>query len=227
MRKYVVVGIPGSGKSTQSTMLARDFDLVRISTGDIFRWHVRHHTKIGARVRRVMTAGQLVGDVLVETIMRDRLDEHDWNYGFVIDGFPRNRRQAEFFLESYDLDAVIYLDIPDSQVRHRVLSRRLCERCGVDYSLIESRPEQEDVCDVCADSLVTREDDTPEALTARLFDYHKDIDVVLELLGRKAGVFVIDASRDQGTVHAEILSRLGLPSPPSPGGSAGMAEQGR
>lgn len=111
-----------------------------------------------------------------------------------------------------------------------MLSRRLCERCGVDYSLIESWPEQEDVCDVCdvcADSLVTREDDTPEALITRLFDYHKDIDVVLELLGRKARVFMIDVSRDPGTVQAEIRSRLGLPSPPSPdGGSAGMTEQG-
>lgn len=210
MRKYAVVGLPGSGKSTQSTMLAGDFDLVRISVGEIFRWHVAHHTKIGARVRQVMAAGELVDDTLVESVMRDRLDQHDWNYGFIIDGFPRNRRQAEFFLERYDLDAVVFLDLPDSQVRGRVLSRRLCERCGMDYALIESRPEQEDLCDVCDGRLVTREDDTAEALTARIRDYRKDIEPVLELLGRKTRVFMVDASRDPGSVQAQIRACLGL-----------------
>ncbi len=93
MRKYVITGVPGSGESTQSGMLVRDFDLVKISVGDIFRWHVTNHTKIGAQVRRVMGEGRL-GDDPVEQIVRDRLDQHDWNYGFIIDGFPRSRRQA-------------------------------------------------------------------------------------------------------------------------------------
>ena len=68
----------------------------------------------------------LVGDNLVEAVVGVRLSEHDWNYGFIIDGFPRNERQAEFFLESYDLDGVIHLDLPDSEVARRVLARRLC-----------------------------------------------------------------------------------------------------
>ena len=62
--------------------------------------------------------------------MKQRLSEHDWNYGFIIDGFPRNERQAEFFLESYDIDGVIHLDLPDSEVARRVLARRLCAGCG-------------------------------------------------------------------------------------------------
>jgi len=125
MRKYVIIGVPGSGKSTQATLLAADLDLVHISVGDIFRWNVQNHTKMGAMVRRTMAAGALVGDDLAEKVTADRLAEHDWNYGFVIDGFPRNARQAEFFLESYDIDGVIHLDMPDSEVRRRVLARRL------------------------------------------------------------------------------------------------------
>jgi adenylate kinase len=119
MRKYVIMGIQGSGKGTQSEMLAADLDLVHISVGDIFRWNVSNHTKIGALVQRVMASGELVGDDLVESVVRQRLSEHDWNFGFLIDGFPRNARQAEFFLESYDIDGVIYLDMPDSEVRRR------------------------------------------------------------------------------------------------------------
>ncbi|MEV0406979.1 nucleoside monophosphate kinase [Actinoallomurus sp. NPDC050550] len=210
MRKYVVMGVPGSGKSTQGAMLAREYDLVQISVGDVFRWHVKNHTKIGAQVRRIMADGQLVGDDLVERIVRDRLDQHDWNYGFIIDGFPRNRRQAEFFLESYDIDGVIYLDLPDSEVRRRVLARRLCSVCGMDYNLIEDRPKRPGRCDVCGGELVTREDDTPEALAARLRDYHEKTNPVLELFRRKEFVFGVDAQHDPETVQRDIRERLGL-----------------
>ena len=96
-----------------------------------------------------MAAGLLVGDDLVEGVVKQRLSEHDWNYGFVIDGFPRNERQAEFFLESYDLDGVIHLDLPDSEVARRVLARRLCAGCGMDYSLIDNSPSSEGRCDAC------------------------------------------------------------------------------
>src|SRR5260370_11184272 len=122
MRKYVIMGVQGSGKGTQSAMLAADLDLVHISVGDILRWNVQHHTKLGAQVRRTMAAGELVGDDLVEGIVRDRLTQHDWNYGFIIDGFPRNERQAEFFLESYDIDGVIHLDLPHREGRRRVMA---------------------------------------------------------------------------------------------------------
>jgi adenylate kinase len=176
MRKYVIMGVPGSGKSLQASWLARDLDLVHISVGDIFRWNVQQHTKMGADVRRIMAAGELVGDDLAEKVTAQRLADHDWNYGFIIDGFPRNARQAEFFLESYDIDAVIHLDLPDAEVRRRVLARRLCSGCGMDYNLIEGRPREEGKCDVCGGTLVTREDDTEDALVVRLRDYHEKTD---------------------------------------------------
>ena len=168
MHKYVMMGVQGSGKGTHSQMLAADLDIVHISVGDIFRWHVQNHTKLGAHVRRIMAAGELVSDDLVQAVIRDRLTEHDWNFGFVIDGFPRNRRQAEFFLENYDIDGVIVLDLPDSEVRRRVLNRRQCADCGMDYHLIDSRPTVAGKCDECGGELVTREDDTEEALAVRL-----------------------------------------------------------
>src|SRR6266480_5497659 len=172
MRKYVIMGIQGSGKGTQAKLLAEDLNLEHISVGDIFRWNVQHRTKLGAHVKRIMAAGHLVDDDLVEAVVRRRLAEHDWNFGFIIDGFPRNARQAEFFLESYDIDGVIYLDLPDSEVRRRVLARRLCARCDMDYNLIGQRPAVEGRCDMCGGELVPREDDTEEALATRLREYH-------------------------------------------------------
>jgi adenylate kinase len=211
MRKYVIMGVPGSGKSTQAARMAADLDLVHISVGDIFRWNVQHHTKMGAQVRRIMAAGELVGDDLAEAVTAQRLSEHDWNYGFIIDGFPRNARQAEFFLESYDIDAVIYLHLPDSEVRRRVLARRLCSGCGMDYNLIQGRPEVEGKCDVCGGALVTREDDTEEALGVRLRDFHEKTDPVLAIFGRKEYVVTIDATRDRDEVQQAIREALGLP----------------
>ena len=134
-------------------MLVEAFDLVHISVGDIFRWHIKNHTKLGAQVKRIVSSGNLVGDEVVETIVHRRLDEHDWNYGFVLDGFPRSESQALFFLETYDIDAVIHIEVPDEVVRQRVLSRRLCSGCGLDYNLISHRPEVEDVCDVTLDRM--------------------------------------------------------------------------
>ncbi|MGA4989655.1 adenylate kinase family protein [Nonomuraea bangladeshensis] len=211
MRKYVIMGVQGSGKGTQSALLAGDLDLTHISVGDIFRWHVKNHTKLGAQVRRLVAAGELVGDDLVESVVRDRLQLHDWNFGFVIDGFPRNRRQAEFFLESYDIDGVIHLDLPDDEVRRRVLARRLCSRCGMDYNLIAHRPEAEGRCDVCGGELVTRADDTPDALARRLRDYHDKTDPVLELFRRKEYVMTVDARADKTTVQQAIRTRFNLP----------------
>jgi adenylate kinase len=208
VHKYVIMGIQGSGKGTQAKLLCAEFDLVHISVGDIFRWNVQYHTKVGAQVRRTMAAGALVADELVESIVRERLALHDWNYGFVVDGFPRNARQAEFFLESYDIDGVIVLDIPDDEVTRRVLARRLCGQCGLDYNLIAHRPRTDDTCDVCGGALVVREDDNPEALAARLLDYHTKTTPILELFDRKEFVMTVDATRAVADVHADLRRQL-------------------
>jgi adenylate kinase len=218
MRKYIIMGAQGSGKSTQAAMLAQGLGLVHISVGDIFRWHVQNRTKVGAQVRRAMAAGELVGDDLAEAVTAQRLAQHDWNYGFVLDGFPRNARQAGFFLESYDVDSVIHLELPDAEARRRVLARGRCPRCGMDYGLIGGRPAASGVCDVCGGGLQPREDDTEPALARRLRDYHEQTVAVLDLFRRKEEVVTIDARPGPGEVQQQIRSRLGLPAyRPHPG----------
>jgi adenylate kinase len=212
MRKYVIMGVQGSGKGTHSALLAADLDLVNIGVGDILRWNVQHHTKLGAQIRRTMVAGELVGDDVVEGIVQERLAQHDWNYGFIIDGFPRNERQAEFFLESYDIDGVIYLEMPDSEVRRRVMARRMCAGCGMDYSLIDNSPREQGRCDACGGDLITREDDTEEALAVRLREYHLKTDPVLDIFRRKEYVVTVDSRPPKEQVQQAIRTRLGLPS---------------
>jgi adenylate kinase len=205
------MGIQGSGKGTQAKLLAEDLNLEHISVGDIFRWNVQHRTKLGAQVKRIIASGHLVDDDLVESVVRRRLDDHDWNFGFIVDGFPRNARQAEFFLESYDIDGVIDLHLPDEEVARRVLARRLCSQCGLDYNLIAHRPAVADTCDVCGGRLVARADDNPEALAVRLRAYHEQTRPLIEIFQRKEFVATIDATLSVGEVQAAVRERFALP----------------
>jgi len=214
MRKYIIMGVQGCGKGTQAKLLARDFDLVHISVGDLFRWHIQNHTKLAARVRRYMAEGGLVPDDVVEEVVKLRLDQHDWNFGFILDGFPRSHHQAEFFLESYDIDAVLLIDVPDRSVWERILNRRLCTKCGLDYNLISLRPATPGVCDVCGGPLIARTDDTPEALCARLLDYHTKTEPILDLFRRKELVVAVDGMKEAPEIQEEIRRRLGLTAKP-------------
>ena len=210
MHKYIIMGVQGCGKGTQARLLKEALDLVHISVGDLFRWHIQSHTKLGARVKRIMAEGQLVPDDVVEEVVKGRLEQHDWNYGFVLDGFPRNARQAAFFLESYDIDAVLLIEVPDAVVQERILNRRLCPKCGLDYNLIFHRPAVANTCDVCGAALTARPDDTPEAVQARLRDYHAKTQPILELFRRKELVVVVDGTRPADEVQQDLRRQLGV-----------------
>ena len=210
MHKYVIMGPQGCGKGTQAKLLQEKINLIHISVGDMFRWHVQNHTKLGAQVNRLISEGHMVPDKVVETVVRERLQLHDWNYGFILDGFPRNKTQAEFFLESYDIDAVIHIHVPDEVVKERVMARRICVGCGLDYNLIFHRPKVESVCDVCGGELQARSDDTVEALDKRLNDYHSKTKPVLDLFSKKELIHTVDGTRDRADVQVEIRQMLGL-----------------
>ena len=210
MHKYIIMGPQGSGKGTQAKLLKKDFALSHFSVGDIFRWHVQSHTKLAARIKRLIDAGELVPDEIVETIIRRRLDEHDWNYGFILDGFPRNVEQAQFFLESYGIDRVIHVDVSRKVTLERALARRICGRCGLDYNLIFHRPEEPDTCDVCGGPLIARPDDNEQALRQRLEDFAQKTVPAIELFEQKGLVLRVDGTKDREAVQAEIRAGLGL-----------------
>ena len=210
MRKFIILGPQGSGKGTQAKRLKQAFDIVHISVGDILRWNVQSHTKLGARIRRFVDAGQLVPDDVIGEIVQERLNQHDWNYGFALDGFPRSEKQALFFLESFDIDAVINIELPDAAAVERMLGRRLCARCGLDHNLIYHRPAHAGSCDVCGGPLAMRSDDTPESIRARLDAYHAETEPILRLFRRKEPIVTVDGTRSPDEVHREICERLGL-----------------
>ncbi len=189
MQKFIIIGPQGSGKGTQAQLLAEYCEFVHISIGDIFRWHVGHHTKLGARINRITTDGLLVPDEIVSTVVRERLEMHDWNFGFVLDGFPRTRPQALYLFENWNLDRAIYLDLPDEIVRDRVMNRASVGKGG---------------------GFTKRADDNPESLTTRLREYHEKTRPLLELFEERQMLVTIDANRPIEAVYDSIVDRLGL-----------------
>jgi adenylate kinase len=118
-----------------------------------------------------------------------------------------------FFLESYDIDAVIVIDVPDAVVKQRMMARRLCSRCSIDYNLIFHRPKAEDTCDVCGGKLVARSDDNPETIQVRLREYHEKTDPIIDLFSKKELVIVVDGTKPADDVEKDIRTQLQLGEP--------------
>ena len=192
MDKFIIIGPQGGGKGTQAELLCTRFDLVHISIGEIFRWHMQHHTKLAARVTRIMNEGSLVPDEIVQEVVTKRLEEHDWNFGFVLDGFPRTSSQAEYLFENWNLDKAIYLDIPDEVVFDRVMKRAAIGQ---------------------GSGFTKRADDNPQALRVRLREYHDKTSPLLELFQRRHMLLTVDANRTIEEVYASICEGLGLLEP--------------
>ena len=191
MHKYVIFGPQGSGKGTQSQLLCDEYDFVHISIGEIFRWHVAHHSKLAARVKRITDSGRLVPDEIVAEVVRKRLEEHDWNYGFVLDGFPRTLPQAEYLFQNWDIDWVIYLELNDKVVYERIMQRAAIGEGG---------------------GFTKRVDDDPETLRTRLLEYHTKTRPLLDLYQERGLLIKIDGNRPIQVVYDDIRAGLGLSS---------------
>lgn len=126
--RILIVGPPGAGKGTQAAVLSKQLGIPHISTGDLFRGHVENQTELGKQVSEYLDSGGLVPDEVTNDMVRERLAESDCAEGFLLDGFPRNVRQAEVLAGMLDemdcqLDAVLQLDVPEDVVVERLLAR--------------------------------------------------------------------------------------------------------
>jgi len=212
----LMFGPNGSGKGTQGTLVKAKYNLDHIESGAIFRKHIGGGTELGMKAKEYINRGELVPDDITIPMVLDVLQNASAN-GWLLDGFPRNHAQAEFFLESYDIDAVINIEVPDVAVLQRVLSRRLCSGCGVDYNLIHHRPSVANRCDMCGGELVARADDTEETISKRIADFHTQTQPVLDLFSRKELIVTVDGTSTAEAVQQQIRLNLRLaPVPEAP-----------
>lgn len=205
----VFFGPPGVGKGTQAQRLAGSLNVPHISTGDIFREHLKNNTELGRRAKEYMDAGKLVPDELVFEIVRDRIRQPDAKNGFLLDGFPRTVRQAQA------LDAaatenhwrpliVINLTAPDNELVKRLSARRVCKNCGLVYNVQFNPPQQENICDRCGGTLYQRDDDQPDTVRSRLKTYHTQTAPVLDFYRTHGGAHDVDGTGPVPAVTAAI-----------------------
>lgn len=212
--RLVLLGPPGAGKGTQALRLAEAFDVPHISTGAIFRSHAMAETPLGLEAKAYMSKGELVPDGVVVAMVMERLAEADAAKGFILDGFPRTRAQAEALAgalaaQGLQLDAVVDLIIDDELVVRRLVERRSCPACGALYHLSWNAPAIEGKCDQCGGTLVKRDDDDETTVRHRLEVYHQDTEV-LESYYEEIGQLVrVAADAPQSEVTRRALEALG------------------
>lgn len=209
----LIIGAPGAGKGTMSDILIKNFNLVHISTGDMLREAVRNETPVGLKAQEYMNKGELVPDEVIHDIIVERLSKDDIDNGFLFDGYPRTRAQAEdldVILKQLDkkIDIVINLNIADEELIKRITGRRICPTCGEIYNTYFKAPEKEGICDKCGSELTQRKDDNLDSLKVRLSEYHKNTQPVIEYYEDKGLVKQTDASKGVAQVFEEIRSIL-------------------
>ena len=212
--KIIMLGAPGAGKGTQAKMIAQEYGILHVSTGDIFRANIKNGTELGKEAKQYMDQGLLVPDELTVKILLDRVAQPDCESGYVLDGFPRTIPQAEVLDEALTaqnekIDYAIDVDVPDENIVKRMSGRRACLKCGATYHLKHIPPRTEGFCDSCGSGLVLRDDDRPETVLNRLKVYHDQTQPLIDYYSRKKILRTVDGTMDMQDVFHAITAILG------------------
>lgn len=203
------MGPQGSGKGTQADILSQKLGVPHISTGDIFREHIKGKTALGKKIEKIVKTGELVPDEITNEVIKQRLEKEDAKNGFVLDGFPRNLPQAEFLDKVKEIGLVLEVWISDEEAIKRISQRRTCLKCQKVYHLIYNPPKNEETCDGCGQKLVIREDDRPATIKRRLKLYHKETKPLLDYYKNKGVYEKIDGMPAIPEVTEQIAKIFG------------------
>lgn len=215
MAKKILIffGAPGSGKGTQSDLLANKTKLTKITTGDLLRSEVAAGSVLGKKAKGYMQKGVLVPDSLIKDMILKRLESASKS-GYIFDGYPRNLKQLEDLEEIFakivkknDLVYGIEVAVSDSEVKRRLGGRRACV-CGAVYHLKYNPPKKTGKCDVCGKKLFIRKDDKPKVISNRLKVYHNESEPVLDYFRKGGNLIKINGEQSIAKIHRDIMGKL-------------------
>ena len=204
--RMILVGPPGAGKGTQAARLVEQFRIPHISSGDMLRAAVREGTELGKQADGFMKAGKLVPDEVVIGMILERIAKTDCVKGFMLDGFPRTRPQAEALDQAmakagFDLDAVVLIEVPDGLIVDRITGRRSDPKTGKIYHVTNDPPP-------VGLEVMQRADDTQEAVTTRLAKYHSETAPIIPFYGDKGILKRVDGVGEPDVVTERIKAVL-------------------
>jgi len=206
----VLLGVPGAGKGTQAKRLSAALALPHVSSGDLFREHLRQGTSIGQEARKYLSEGELVPDQITIEMIGERLAQADGAAGAILDGFPRTARQAEALedMAGGSVRGAVHVEVPIERLVERMSGRRVCRAQGHVYHIKYKPPKERGVCDIDGSELYQRDDDKPETVRHRLKVYEEKTAPLVEYY-RERGVLVsVNGDQSIEAVTEEILSSL-------------------
>ncbi|MDH4246251.1 MAG: adenylate kinase [Deltaproteobacteria bacterium] len=211
--RVIFLGPPGSGKGTQAKRLMSLLGIPQISTGDLLRNAAREGSRLGLEAKGYMDTGALVPDGLVIALLEERITQPDCGQGFILDGFPRTRVQAEalakaLHLARMDIDAVINFEIDTGMLVERLVGRRVCPRGHGEWHVRFNPPSKPGYCDTCGEGLIQREDDQEERIRKRFSAYRADTEPLIEFYSAQKCLYTVNALNEMDAVTEQIRSIL-------------------
>ena len=208
--KLILLGAPGAGKGTQAELLIKKLSIPAISTGNMLREAMKHHTPLGEQVRQIMDSGMLVPDETVLDLVSARIARDDCKNGFILDGVPRTLSQAKALdAIGIAIDYVVSIEIDDSVIEGRMTGRRVCPNCGGSYHVVNNRPTAEGICDNCGSELIIRKDDAPETVRERLNVYHSRTEVLKTYYANQGKLRLVQGNQSMTDTNRDILEAIG------------------
>lgn len=211
--RIVLLGPPGAGKGTLAGLIKDSLDIEHISTGDIFRDEMKHHTALGAEMKKYVERGELVPDEVVTKIVENKLKNPIFEKGYMLDGFPRTSKQAKDLDEilnrmSTPIDFALYMEADLELIVQRLTGRRVCRKCGAVYH-VQNRPAKvEGVCDVCGGELYQRADDNEETIRKRMEVYYQSTTPIVEYYRSQNKLRQVDGNKDSAELCKDVLKML-------------------
>ena len=211
--RIIFLGAPGVGKGTQAAILARERKLVHIATGDLFRQALEQGAGLGIKARSYMDRGKLVPDGITMQMVLGRMSALDCESGVILDGFPRNLKQAETLdkaLAQQDkaIDKVVHIKVTEEELVKRLNGRWICRNCRAVYHVIHSPARVWSKCDRCGDDLYQRPDDTPQVIRERLQVYFAQTAPLIDYYARVGKLLTVDGEGDVDEVSRIIVTAL-------------------
>jgi adenylate kinase len=207
----ILLGAPGSGKGTQAKFLSAKYGFCHLATGDIFRGEIAEKTSLGLKAEGYVKAGKLVPDDLVTEMVAARLNGNKTHY--LLDGFPRNLSQAQSLAsiltqKNILINLVAFLKISQQEAFKRMISRRVCSRCGEVYNT-EIRPALvASKCEKCAGDVVLRDDDSEVTAHKRLMVFEDITQPMISYYKSESVFYEVNASRPPEEVSDSLVSLI-------------------
>lgn len=211
MISIILLGAPGAGKGTQAKFITEKYNIPQISTGDMLRNAIKAGTELGLKAKEVMDKGQLVSDDIVIGLVKERISQDDCKNGYLFDGFPRTKAQADALGNAgVQINYVIEISVPDSEIISRLSGRRVHLSSGRTYHIQYNKTKQAGKDDVTGEDLIQRDDDKEETIKKRLEVYHAQTAVLSNYYSNDSKVkfIIVNGTQDVSKVTSDIFSLL-------------------